>query len=169
MLTKPIQSILLLVILGLLGTSCSSTALSPKDAAFNQIILLEGMNSKLEFIALDSKDDPYKIETHIKLGLMNLSESRIIFPSDYGLQLFTFLDERWEKIDNLTQYFPEGNRQISPMSPDTPGQTAIGFYPDLMNEGQPIQIRVVIQGILYEGETPTDVQAGAYIDIVLQP
>jgi len=169
MLTKQIQSILLLVILGLLSTSCSSTRLSPKDAAFDKLIPLAGMNSKLELIALDSKDDPYEIETHIKLGLKNLSESRIIFPSDYGLQLFTFLDERWEKIENLTQYFPEGNRQISPIGPDTPGQTAIGFYPDLKFEGQPIQIRVVIQGIVYEGDKPTDEQASAYIDIVLQP
>jgi hypothetical protein len=135
MLTKPIQSILLFVIIGFLAASCISTGLSPIDAAFNKIIPLAGMNSKLEFIALDSKEDPYRIGKSISLGLKNLSESMIIFPSDYGLQLFNYRDGQWEKIDNMAQYIPEGNRQISPKGPDTPGQTAIGFYPDLKNEG----------------------------------
>jgi len=169
MLTKPIQSILLLVILGLLASSCISAALSPKDAAFDKLIPLAGMNSKLEFIALDTKDSPYRIGTSIALGLKNLTDFTIIFPSNYGLQIFAFQDNEWSRIDNLMQYIPEGNTQISPKGPDTPGQTGVDFFPDLKNEGQPIEIRVVIQGIVYVDEMPTDEQASAYIDIVLQP
>ena len=168
-MNKRLNKFLVLLIVAISAASCKSADLSPEDAAFNKIIPLDGMNSKLKFIPLDSKDDPYRIGKSISIGLKNLSESKIIFPSDYGLQLFINNDGQWKKVDNLGQYIPEGNTQISPMSPDTPGQTAIGFYPDLKNQGQPIQIRVVIQGILYEGETSTDEKAGAYIDIMLQP
>jgi len=169
MFAKPTRNILLFVILGLLSVRCSSTGLSQKDAAFNQIIPLEGMNSKLEFIALDSMENPYRIGTSIALGLKNLTDFTIIFPSHYGLQIFAYQDNEWRIIDNLMQYIPEGNTQISPKGPDTPGQTGVDFFPDVKNEGKSIEIRVVIHGIVYEGDTPTDEQAGAYIDITLQP
>jgi len=165
-MTKPLQKILYLAILAIAIAGCNA-GLSPQNAAFNKIISLDGMNTKLEFIALDSEDDPYKIGTSVKLGLKNLSENRIIFPSDYGLQLYTFQNGEWIRVDNKAQYFPEGNTQISPEGPDLPGQTTIGFFPDLIDMGKSTSLRVVIQGIVYEGDNPTDEEASAYIDIIL--
>lgn len=165
-MTKVVPKILILAIFALTVAGCN-TGLSAQDAAFNKIVPMDGMNSKLEFIALDSKADPYKIGTSISLGLKNLSKNRIIFPSDYGLQLYTYQDDEWIRVDNVMQYFPEGNRQISPEGPDSPGQTAIGFFPKLIDMGKPISLRVVIQGIVYEGDNPTNEAASAYIDIIL--
>lgn len=168
-MAKAITKCLVLTIIALLGVSCKFGGLSPKDVAFNKIIALNEMNSKLEFIALDTKDNPYRIGTSIALGLKNLTDFTIIFPSDYGLQIYVFQDNEWSRIDNLMQYIPEGNRQISPTGPDSPGQTGVDFFPDVPNSDKPIEIRVVIQGIVYVGEMPTEEQASAYIDIVLQP
>ena len=165
---NPFRILFLLLVLANI-TSCSPKALQSKEAAFSRIVPLSEMNTRLKFMALDSSEKPYKIGSSIELALENTSSNRVIFPSDYGIKIFTYQNGKWISINNLTKYIPEGNTQVSPKGPDNPGIIGVGFFPDLSNDGRPIELRVVVIGDVYEGENPTGEKASAYIDITLQP
>ena len=161
----------LFFVLLIIATACSELNLSKKEAAFTQLIQVEEMNTKIKFWKL-KRTETYKIGDSVHLTLENLSEYKIKFPGDFGVRIFRYDEDNdtWIEIKNGMIYIPPGSTtQVSPKGPDLPGVIGIGLWPILQNEGQPIDIRVVVVGSVERDNVLTDEQVGAYIDLTLLP
>lgn len=143
-----------------------------RETIFTEMYPLHEMNTKIRFWHPTRDDREFKPCEFNDLTLENFSDSKVVFPNDYGLRIYTFDqgENMWLEIQNSAKYIPEGNRQISPKGLANPfGVTGIDFVPQVLDCEQAIEIRVVVVGEVYEGDTPTGVSAGAYIDVTLHP
>lgn len=152
--------------------SCTSSNLSEKDKSFSEFnsVPLDEMNQKIRFFIIkDDGQDKFRIGDSATLGLENKSRDRVVFPSDYGIRIYTYEQNiaKWTEVRNKDNYFPPGNTQISPKGTDTPGIIVVTFFPDIPMTWEAVELRVVIIGTVYEDNIPTDEEVGAYIDITL--
>ena len=171
---KTINRLLVLVCILLNLCSCTSSNLSEKDKSFSEYISvpLDEMNKKIRFFIIkDDGQDKFRIGDSANLGLENKSRDRVVFPSDYGIRIYTYDQNyaKWTEVKNKAIYTPPGNTQISPKGTDTPGIIVVTFFPDIPMTWEAVKLRIVIIGTVYEDNLPTDEEAGAYIDITLQP
>jgi hypothetical protein len=151
-------------------TGCSIIKSSKQEAAFKELFPNIEMNSKIRFWDPKTANELFKIGDSVDLTLENLTTDKIIFPSDYGIKIFTLNNSvNWTEISNRAHYFPPGNPQVSPKGEGMPGIIGIGCYPELTNEGKPIVIRVAVVGTVYHDNVPTNERVGAFVDVTLQP
>lgn len=112
-----------------------------------------------------------KIGEFITLILNNPSNKIIVFPADYGLNMYLYNneDQTWIQVKNLEKYSQEENKQVSPIGESSLNQILVSALPGLDTTSAPIDLRVVVIGTIYKDGIPTDKQVGAYTDITLQP
>ena len=139
---------------------------SNKDTVFRELFPFKEVNTYIVFwpdMEILNKRDC------IELSLENVSEKRVIFPSDYGVKVFTYVNESdWIEIENSAHYFPPGNPQVSPKGPDSPGVIGVPLCPELTDFELPIGIRVVVLGQTEAVQGEASEQVGAYIDVVIE-
>jgi hypothetical protein len=175
MKTNIVIKIDILIVLISFLVACSSILNNPKEKSFAEIvpIPLNEMNSVLTLSIPVMEKGVYvpKQGDILTLALNNHSKDIIVFPSDYGINLYQYNNDvkNWIEIKNLGNYVPEGNRQISPRGGENLGQILIGALPDLPWESNPVEIRVVVIGTVSKDNKPTSEQVGAYTDVTLQP
>jgi hypothetical protein len=144
--------------------SAPTPIISEKEASFVKVFS-EEMNTKIKFLP---PQKIFKIGECPYLGLENLSDKKIIFPSDFGLKIMTYTDNEWRYIKNTAEYVPPGNRQVSPKEPDIPGIIAISLCPDLPDFQTPIELRVVITGETESANNTVGSSVGAFVDILIE-
>ena len=166
-------SILIPLLMGLVA--CLGKNHQTKEDAFAKMMLIpiKDMNKEITLSLPVMEKGIYvpKLGDIIDLTLVNHSKELIVFPSDYGVRMYTYndKDEIWIEINNLANYVPPGNRQVSPKGDGIPGQIIISAIPDLPISSYPVDLRVVVIGIIYQHGIATENQVGAYTDITLQP
>lgn len=168
-----IRTIIILIALAInsiLVSACRGIRFSEQEVSFIQLISVEEMNTKIRFWDLESSE-VFKIGDSVHLSLENHSKEKVKFPTDYGVRIFTCskVDKAWSEIKNGMKYLPSGSRHLSPKGTDSPGVIDIGLWPLLENEGNPIEIRVVVVGNVERNNVMTDEQVGAYLDLTLEP
>jgi hypothetical protein len=171
---KTVIQLLFLSCILLYLCSCTSSNLSEKDKSFSEFLSvpLNEMNKEIRFFIIeDDGQDKFRIGDSVNLGLENKSRDRVVFPSDYGIRIYTYDQNyaKWTEVTNKENYYPPGNTQISPKGVDVPGIIVVTFLPDLPITSDAVELRVVIIGTVYKDDAPTDEEVGAYIDITLQP
>jgi len=153
-----------------LSTGCQISKSSKQEGAFKELFPNIEMNSKIRFWDPKAANESFRVGDSVDLTLENLTTDKIVFPSDYGIKIYTFKTPgSWTEIPNRGKYFPPGNPQVSPKGEGMPGVIGIGLSPALMSEGKPIVIRVAVVGTVYHDNVPTNEQVGAYVDVTLQP
>lgn len=170
-MVKPIYYSLIFILLFAVISSCEAQNQSGQDKDFLEMFPLVEMNTKIQFWDPNRMIQTPRIGETLNLSLENFSQYKIVFPSDFGLRIFTFNDQSmsWDEIGNNANYFPTGNRQISPKGTDLPGVILIGLQPTVLNEGKPVDVRVIVVGRVAQNGTPTNEQVGAWVDVTLQP
>ena len=155
--------------------SCLGNKQSIREAAFARItpMQIEEMNDEmtLSIPKLNNEIQTPRFGELIALEVKNNSKDLIIFPSDYGLQMYTYDEnkEMWTEIMNITEYYPVGNRQVSPKGEETLGRILITVRPDLPSTSNNTDLRIIIIGTIYHDGVSTDKRVGAYADITVQP
>lgn len=113
-------------------------------------------------------------KSRIGLILENNSSDYIHFHNDLGLRIFAYLEDvdRWIEIGNRINY--AGNDII--LSPKKSGlrtskiltlRPDLFVFPDVLISIPPKSIRVVVQGIIYLENEPTNESVVTYIDVDL--
>jgi hypothetical protein len=167
---KSIYHILLLISL-LIMPSCKEHQQSAQDKAFLKMFPSMEMNTKIQLWEPSHLPEQPRIGKILDLTLENFSKDKIRFPGDYGIKIYSYnnISNSWEVIGNDITYFPLGNPQVSPKGTDFPGIIGISAVPMIVNEGKPVDIRVIVIGSVVRDGTPTSEQVGAYVDLTLQP
>jgi hypothetical protein len=145
-LTSHFQPLFLVFTLTLLGiTACSS---KPQQSCQNLADLGVDAQSVNNQIILT---EPAEIQnSHINkepqgLILKSLTKDSYIFPSDYGIQLFTYADGKWTQVENSIKFYGN-NDQILAYSEDYPSRLTIVFSTDLQPFDHPVEITVLVVG-----------------------
>jgi len=175
MKTNKISQIILLPILILYLVICSSCVNRKKENSFAKIIPVPIQNMNYEITLslpiINNNAIVPKLGESITFEIDNHSKDLIKFPSNYGIKMFRYdaIGENWLEIKNITKYIPEGNRQVSPKGNDSLGYIITGAFPDLPLSSNPVDIRIVVLGTIYQNDIATNNLVGAYLDVTVQP
>lgn len=140
---------------------------SKKDIQFLPGIPIsqEKMNTNIALSIATEARNSFQNGIHLELTVTNLSNQSIVFPSDYGIAIFTKDGENWVRVTNNFSY-AEGEN-ILPPDKEYPGGIRLSLIPYVQNPHQyPLVVRVVITGHVID--KPTEV-IGAFLDVKLKP
>jgi hypothetical protein len=163
--TKSAYGVLWSIII-LLFASCLQQINENKESDFESLFPGVDMNTQLKFWKAEDVIEPGEC---ITLDLENFSQNRIVFPADYGVGIFVYLENEWTEIKNSAQYVPPGNRQVSPKGPDSPGVIAVTLCPEIDAQSDANMARVVVVSKNPSGDESTVNRAGAFIDVRVVP
>lgn len=110
----------------------------------------------------------YKSDGGVDLFLESLTDSSVVFPSGFNIQIFKFENNEWHVEENEGQYLPldakyiigkndpvfEFDRKVIPIDPVVSTKTPL---------------RVALYGHVYENQVETQKCSGAFVDIVVAP
>jgi hypothetical protein len=125
------------------------------------------VNSRLKLSTIQGITE-LKIRNLLNLDLVNISNTPIGFPSDFGVRVFIEEQNQWTEIKNIFGY-ASGNNIVVPLQFDKIADTIVPIYPVVTSSTQPAKIRVIVIGIVYQNSEPTSIKTAAFIDLVLQP
>jgi hypothetical protein len=111
----------------------------------------------------------YKIGNWITIAIRNIGEKKVWLSNDEGIKIFAYFDKQWIEVQNIADYSGLTGRTIVPYQNNPANELTIGCLPDLTNNSEPIKLRIYIIGNIMEGDSITDNNTGASIDIQLNP
>jgi hypothetical protein len=155
-------------ILLLLFVSCST---KPPTDLPDVDISVDDLNTKISLDAPSGWNN-FKIDETITLSITNTSESVLVFDPNFGTRVFIYEDNEWKETEDKIKNFYNDDIFIHPGAGDsdpTRNMEATSVRPELGNLKKTITIRIFIVGNLYENNTKTNKQTGAYIDVLLKP
>jgi hypothetical protein len=118
-----------------------------------EIILKEALGLK----------DVYDATGIIFLDLENNSDSNVLFPPDFGAEIYVQKDTTWEKLNNIFGY--ASGDQVLPISSDYPLGLAVVVKPDLTEMTvRPIVLRIIVIGI----SSNSGKEVEAYLDVTIE-
>jgi hypothetical protein len=140
-----------------------------KYESFKTVVQLDtfGEDIELDYWLPEDRNN-LVIGQSIALTLKNTSTYPIKFPSDYGISIYQYQNNEWHKIEKKGVYTP-GDYELLPRGGDNPGQTSIGFMPDIASVDHPITIRVLVVGTKIDLDSNEQTKVGAYLDVLLKP
>ena len=129
---------------------------------------LPGINIAADKINTSIKliDPPEFLNSHkngeaLSFQIINLSNTTIVFPENYGVKLFANLNGEWTEVSNNS--YNGGSTFYLPIKEAYPLGLVVGTLPYIPDLTAPISIRAIIIG-QKENE-----QVGAYIDVMITP
>lgn len=154
-MNKKVIFIILLVAL----TSCNFQRNKKEDYLPGIDIPISEMNTTIMLDPSLGMEDIFDSTGLLSLEVKNISDTPVVFPSDFGTSIFLLEDNTWVQIRNSFEY-PEGDIFL-PSQKDYSSGILIHLLPALSEVKKPYLIRVIAIGV-------TDNQlkkVGAYIDI----
>lgn len=142
---------------------------SESDPVAATLMPIENLGRDIELrIIVNDPDRSLKVGWPISLKLENLSREKIVFPIGYGIRIFTNSGSGWVEVKDKVLYRAEDIQEIVVNPKGSPASgTSITAFPDLQNEGQPVDVLVFIVG---QKKGPDgDEEVGAYAKVTLQP
>lgn len=121
---------------------------------------LEGISDTNHSILLKSEASQ---AAPIEVLIINASQFSVYFPQDYGLQVFAWMQDEWQRLP--ARAFPAPSQGIVlPPFPEG-GMEQVLIYPALPSgEERAITLRLIIRGRKKEA---TGEPVGAYLDVTL--
>jgi hypothetical protein len=129
-------------------------------------IPLENMNDKLQLSA-PSEINTFTIGDDLGFVIENLSDRPVILPQDYGIQIYEYINNQWEIIENGMEY-PKGETEVLPKSNKPFQRIIFSTYP-LVFTDQPVKLRVVVVGNYEENGKHDGEEVGAYVEVTIKP
>ena len=113
-------------------------------------------------------DAPEFLNSHkngevLLLQIINLSNTTIAFPSDYGFKLFTNRDGKWVDVPNNTFY--AGSTLYLPTKSAWPSGLTANIMPYMAGLKSSVSVRVIVIG----HKKDSNEEVGAYLDITINP
>jgi hypothetical protein len=117
--------ILLTILILSYGCSFMQEIQNPKGTPTSEI---DQLGDRLEITFLRGPE----IHTlqNVSLVITNLSEYCIVFPFDFGIELWVDVNDVWEEIDNMVQYIPEEDIYLEPVG-ESFSTMGVSIRPDL--------------------------------------
>jgi hypothetical protein len=107
--------------------------------------------------------DIYAATGIIDLELHNKSDNTVLFPSDFGAEIFLQKGTEWEKVNNSFGY--SNYDQVLPISSDYPPGLVVPVAPDLAQiTVRPIVLRINVKGTLSDSGKEVE----AYLDVTIE-
>jgi hypothetical protein len=164
---KKISVILTVIMIIIYGCTNRSDHNLDKDEAFNALYPNVEFNEEIRLEEDPSAPNNHIIGSEVDLVLYNFSDEEIEFSISTDLDIYQYDLEKnnWKQIENLFNY--RGPSQILPPmgSPGITDAFALS-WPNLIDNGTPIQIRIVAIGTVVEDK---NLRIGDYYDIELIP
>ena len=137
--------------------ACTNRATQQSNAETNnpntEIVLSEALGLK----------DIYDASGVISLDLRNNSDSNILFPSDFGAEIYVQNGTTWEEVNNTFGY--SNGDQILPTASEYPPGLVVLVKPDLTEiTMRPIILRVSVTGVLNDSDQDVE----AYLDVTIE-
>jgi hypothetical protein len=156
---------LLLISFNLLLASCKSP---PSASDMPELgIPVEEINTKVR-ISAPAGWNTFKTDDMVVLVVEVISEDPVVFPNDYGAQLFLWNKGQWVEIDDDV-INPEGEIIVSPVNNDPHNLGSAGVGPVLPDPDKPAWVRIILIGNVYRNNEATNERVAAYIDVHLTP
>ena len=145
------------------------SALSCSQVVDSNPVAYPGSAPFFDFLEINEISDVKKIRSDkINLFVENISEDCVVFSHDYGLQIFTQIDNAWNEIPNLADYVVESEIVLTNASGELPF-IIVYLLPDYSKlEKKLSKIRVVLNAFLCKNNIQSDVMVSDYIDIDLE-
>jgi hypothetical protein len=136
--------------------ACTNRATQQSSAEANklntEIVLREALGLK----------DIYDATGVISLDIKNNSDSDVLFPSDFGAQVYVQSGMKWERVNNIFSY--SGGDQVLPTTSDYPPGLAVLVKPDLTEiTVRPIVLRISVIGV--SSNSGKDVEASLDVTV----
>jgi len=157
----PVKKICIAILLVLFASSCGNIV----ENKFPGIdISIVDMNN-----AFVVEDPPIMVNSHknnepLFLTLVNKSNSRIVFPDDYGMKIFKKAGQNWIPVENNLGY--SAGQKILTTLKESPLGLSPAAIPIILDLKQEEIIRIVFVG---HEDTPEGKVVGAYIELTLLP
>ena len=121
-----------------------------------------------DFLDIRELSEGEKIrKSNLDLGITNKSNDCVLFPYDYGVQIFALIDNIWKEVPNIVEY-PNKTEIILSTTSEGLSDAIVYITPDYstLNES-PRTVRVIMNANLCKNGIPTDERVIDYIDIDL--
>lgn len=163
-MNKKIVSIIIIIVVGtLVLLSCSNNT----QTTYN-MILSDGSQVKSWNTAIELVDNPNLLNSHkngesLTLQLKNLSDTTIVFPNDFDIEIVSWDGQIWTSIQNNFYY---SGVKILPEEEAYPLGLLVSSLPYIPNLSSSKEIRIHIVGHSEDNEKEL---YGAYLDVTLDP
>jgi hypothetical protein len=124
--------------------------------------------TSVDFLDISVRSTDQKINPNdIYLYVTNKTNDCVVFPYNYGLEIFMKVNESWVKVNNLVEYANTENRPLTSSSGIEPDDL-IFIRPDYSNvPGKPSDIRIILNAYLCKNGKPSSNLSNDYIEIPL--
>jgi hypothetical protein len=138
------------------------------DSPFATAVNVGSLNARVQ-LELTENNPHAQIGSHFEIWVENVGDEPVIFPYDWGIQLYDYVNGGWRPIMNRDHYGPNKDIVLAVKGPSVVWQNSTEVWPDIENSGQPTIVRIVVVGKLgQESKTPGQ-SVGAYLDVTLTP
>jgi hypothetical protein len=112
--------------------------------------------------------DPEIGTKDIDLYVVNKTNDCVIFPYNYGLEIYFRVNGNWVKVNNLVEYFNTENRLLTSSSGIEP-DGIIFIHPDYSSiTDQPTNAKIILSAYLCNNGKPSSTLSKDYIEISLE-
>lgn len=114
---------------------------------------------------------PIKMGTVIDLYVANKTTDCIVFPYNYGLQIYTYKGGDWIEIPDTAIYMTKDNVTLDAKGSLFP-DAVVSVSPDysyLNSDTQTQRLRIVLIGHLCKSGFPSEKTVADYVDLNIQP
>ncbi len=148
-------------------SSCQNQSILICDNSPDVIVSIKDVNKSIR-LHIPTELNTFKIGDNLRITLENLSGKMILLQDDYGIKFFIKINNNWYPIQN-NYYYPSGEKQIPAADQANRSGALIVAHPELINNKEVSQIKVIIIGNTVNGTGEFNNKIGAYVDITLVP
>jgi hypothetical protein len=130
---------------------------------------MDASKSDVDFLDISVQSTSQKINPEdIYLYVTNKTNDCVIFPYNYGLEIFIKVNENWVKVNNLVEYANTENKPLTSASGVEPDDL-IFIRPDYSNiSDPPTEIKIILNAYLCNNGKPSLNLSKDYIEIPLK-
>jgi hypothetical protein len=112
---------------------------------------------------------PLNANSPISLDLINRTKDCVVFPHDYGKQIFVYLKNDWSGIPDSVDYPGQTDVTLAPAGKSTSDSVVFvkPNYSSIPLSAYPIQMRIVVAGRLCQNGVPAGNAVADYTDITV--
>lgn len=128
----------------------------------------EELNTEFR-VFIEEDSDGLRINQRLYLVVDVIGENQIIFPPDFGLEMFQFTDGEWQVVQDVPTEYSGGDYILSPSKGDPLMAGSTSVFPLVNDKEKPVLIRIFIFGHIYwDGKLVGD-KVGGCVDVMLKP
>ena len=128
----------------------------------------EELNTEFR-VFIEEDLDGLRINQRLYLAVDVIGENQIIFPPDFGLEMFQYADGEWQAVQDVPTEYSGGDYILSPSKGDPLMAGSTSVFPLVTDKEKPVLIRIFIFGHIYRDVEMAGEKTGGYVDVMLKP